>query len=423
MFSIKNVVIISLLVCSLTFAGSIIKEFQFPPQSINVNYRDGYDFVSLPGCNAYLEELGKPTIPFVNLNVLIPPSAEIKSIEILNSKQTEISGKYFLFPAQLPRPISYQGDMIFTSPDEETYNMSVAYPNKITEIIPSGNKSGFRIGGVFLYPLQYIPKERKLILYEKIKIKINYEEGKYNITELTRSQKNLFQPDVKNLVINPEDIERFSPNERVSDNPDIDYVILTSSSLESRFIPLVTWLRKTGLWAETRTTSWVNSNYPGRDLPEKIRNFIREYYISEGLKYILLAGDVSVVPKRGAYVSNQSYTDSMIPCDLYYADLQYSWDGNQNNIFGDNWTINGRKDTVDLYYDLYIGRWPVQTSSEIDTMIRKLFTYSRNPDTLYQKRILLPAGFIRTDYNEKWSQDSIANLSPVDWTDRVIDMG
>jgi len=410
-------VIVNLITCSLIFAGSIVKEFEFPVSVLKFDYIDNYSLVSLKGCDLLLQETGQPIIPFANLNVLIPPSSEITNIEILESKRTEIAGEYFLCPAQPPRPISFEGEIPFVSPDEATYQLATEYPQKIDEIIPSGNKSEFRIGGVFLYPLQYIPKERKLILYEKLKIKINYEENRYEVGSLTQSQKQLFKTEIKDLVINPENIEAFSPQVKVTDNPDIDYIILTSTTLEPRFASLVNWLKKTGFLTETRTTSWVSTNYTGRDLQEKIRNFVRDYFTNHGLKYILLAGDHSIIPSRQARAVVGSDVGD-IPSDLYYLDLQWSWDGNNNNIFGET-----TYDTVDFYYDLYGGRWSFETTAEVDTMIRKFMTYVKNPDTLYQKRLLLPAALLWTGYTHMQSQDSIANLSPTGWTDREIDMG
>jgi len=75
-----------------------------------------------------------------------------------------------------------------------------------------------------------------------------------------------------------------------------------------------------------------------------------------------------------------------IACDLYYADLDWSWDGDNDNKFGE-WG----EDTVDLYHDVYIGRVPVENTSQINNFINKLFRYLKTPDTTYQKRLLLPA--------------------------------
>lgn len=419
---LKNIVVLVAVVLIIfgvaqARTGSIVKEFAFPAHSLKVNSVNGYDLVTLRGCDLTIQEIGKPIIPFVNLNVLIPPSAEITSIEILDSKQIEISGKYNIYPGQNPYPLSYQDERVFVEPDREIYNLTTPYPGYLTKTILSGNKSGFRIGSFFLYPLQYIPQEGKLILNERIRIKINYEENHYEVWSLTESQKNLFQSDIKNLVINPEDIEKFAPPIKASDPTNIDYVILTSSSLESRFTPLVNWLKKIGYNTETRNVTWVNSNYTGRDLQEKIRNFIRDYFTNYGMKYILLAGDHSIIPSRQARAVVGSYVGN-IPCDLYYLDLQWSWDGNNNNIFGE-----ASYDTVDLYYDLYGGRWPVETPAEVDTLIRKFFTYVKNPNIGYQKRMMLPAAFLWSGYDHTTSQNMIAGYSPTGWTDRVIDMG
>ncbi|MCX7836632.1 MAG: C25 family cysteine peptidase [candidate division WOR-3 bacterium] len=418
---VKNILIILFFV-NLIFSGSIIKEFSF--EKIDFKKIDNYDLINVEGCDVRLEEIGKPIIPFKNINILIPPSAEISSIEILKLERKELPGNYYLYPAQMPRPISeYEKDYPFII-DQEFYEREEEYPEEIYRIIPSGCKSGFRIGGIFLFPLHYIPKEKKLILYSKIRIKINYEEGKYDVIWLTRSQKELFSKDLKYLVINPEDIERFSPPIRLSDNPDIDYVILTDTNLVSAFIPLRNWLRKTGLWTEIRTTQWVNNNYSGRDLPEKIRNFIKNYFQTQGLKYVLLGGDAdtnaAVVPMRYTGPLTVSGYTRYIACDLYYADCnEWSWDGDNDNNFGE-WVI---ADTVDLYHDVYVGRLPVENASHISNFITKLSKYLKTPDTTYQKKLLLPGAYLFPGYNYMLSQESIANLSPSGWIDRLLDQG
>jgi hypothetical protein len=282
--------------------------------------------------------------------------------------------------------------------------------------IRSGCKSGYRIVGLFLYPISYIPKDSILFLYKKLTVRIEYEEGKYESQYLTTSQKELFSKDVEKLVINPEDINQYSPPPHQVGYPEIDYVIITSSELTEHFEPLVNWLRKTGIWAETiSTTSINNMGYGGRDLQENIRKFNIDYFDNHGLKYVLLAGDVSIIPARLARAYCGGDTGD-ISCDLYYADLQGTWDDNNDNIFGEP-----EVDSVDLYYDLYLGRVSVEDNDEVSRYINKLFTYEKTPDTLYQKRLLLPAAYLWPDYNHMLSQYSIADLSPTGWTDDTID--
>jgi len=418
----RNLVFL-LLISSLVFGTSIVKEFTFSEKNLTIKKVDGYDRLEMtepikfqPNASYFIypTEEGKPLIPFYSISLLIPATAEIIGVTVLDYEIVTIPGEYFLYPTQRPIPITQDVPIKFVPPDNSIYSLITEYPGKRVAIIKSGCKSGYRIAGIFLYPISYIPKEKSLFLYKRIKVRIDYEEGVYQPQLLTPSQKMLFSKDVKNLVINHEDIERFSPPIRQSDDPDIDYIIITSSTLTANFMPLVNWFRKTGIWADTISTTRINSSYSGRDSQEKIRNFIKDYYTNHGLKYVLLAGDNSIIPARQARASVSGETGN-IPCDLYYIDLQWSWDGNNNNIFGEQ-TV----DTVDLYCDLYVGRASVENATEVATFINKLFTYEKNPDTTYQKRILLPWGTLWSGYDSRQSQDSIANYSPGGWTDRFI---
>ena len=423
----RLIILLSSILVSSLFGASIVKDFHFSENDLRIERVDGYDLLEMRDF-IYPTEESKPLIPFYSVSFLIPSTAEIKNVTIIDSEKIEIPGEYLIYPTQRPRAIFQEKPETFVMPNESIYSLANEYPEERVETIRSGCKSGYRIAGLLLYPISYIPKEKKIFLYTRIKLSIEYEEGVYEPPYLTPSQKALFSQDVKNLVINPEDINRFSPLIRQTANPEVDYIIITNTSLKNKFLPLVNWLRKTGLWADTISTSRISSNYTGRDLPEKIRNFIKDYFNTQGLKYVLLGGSNSIIPKRGCYAqisTNPPTTDSFIPCDLYFADLDYSWDGNQNNIFGDTFTISGLTDTVDLYSDLYVGRWPVQwaATAAVDTMIRKLMTYTKNPDTLYQKRALLVGAFLWNGYNHMQSQDSISNLSPGDWIDQVINQG
>jgi Peptidase family C25 len=64
---------------------------------------------------------------------------------------------------------------------------------------------------------------------------------------------------------------------------------------------------------------------------------------------VLLGGDVQYVPDRKCYLTVEVNTD-VIPADLYYADLQYSWNSDGNSHYGE------MTDSVDLYHDVYVGR-------------------------------------------------------------------
>ncbi|MEO0093489.1 MAG: C25 family cysteine peptidase [candidate division WOR-3 bacterium] len=418
-FSIFTYMLILLALVSTGLqAGSITEKFNFAQNEIGFKKIGEFDLPVMRDW-LYTAEIGKPMIPYMSFQVLVPPTAEVTEVKVLSFKKVEIEGKYYIHPSQPPVPISYKGEIPFVPPDEATYNSTEEYPARLVDFVPTGSKSGYRISGVEVYPLHYVPKERRLFLYTELVLEIIYEEGKVAPQPLTESQKRLFGAEVRSLIINKKDLKRFEPPTKLIDQGnEIDYLIITSNTLASNFQPLVEWKTKKGWNTKIRNTNWINSSYSGRDLQEKIRNYIRTCWADSGLKFVLLAGDSSIVPPRlaRAYVNTEI---GNIPCDLYYADLQWSWDGNNDNIFGDTWTT-GSGDTVDLYYDVYIGRASVETASEISNFLNKLFTYEKNPNTDYIKRILLPWGVLWSGYDSKQSQDSIAKYTPAGWTDRYI---
>ncbi|MBM3315884.1 hypothetical protein FJY71_08635, partial [candidate division WOR-3 bacterium] len=138
---------------------------------------------------------------------------------------------------------------------------------------------------------------------------------------------------------------------------------------------------------------------------------VRDYYTNHGTTWLLLGGDNSVVPCRQARAVVGSYTGN-IPCDLYYADLEWSWDGDNDNIFGE-----AGQDTVDFYYDLYVGRASVDNQTEAQTFCSKVLTHEQNPPTDYLRRILLVDAELWSGYNDEQSNDSIANITPAGWSD------
>jgi hypothetical protein len=229
---------------------------------------------------------------------------------------------------------------------------------------------------------------------------------------LTPEQRDRALAGMRSLVKNPEDLERFSPLAANLGLPEIAYLIITNDALAPEFVPFAEYRTSRGLRAEIRTEEWIDRNYEGRDLQEKTRNLIIDYFEHRGLSYVLLAGDNDEVPCRRIRVSVGEETGN-IPTDLYFGDLDYSWDSNQNDLFGE------MSDSVDFYADVIVGRASVDRASQVQNFIAKVKTYEGNPATDYIKRNLLPSGWLwqSIGYHGKFVNDSIANLTPSGWTD------
>jgi hypothetical protein len=401
------------LVPLLAMAGFVTKTFSFDSQDLRFSKANGYDVVEMADFISTLEP-GEPMMPAAVFNVLVPPTATVTGIEATPLDPEVIPGNWLIHPAQHPVPISATEMPEFVDPDPAVYGSKARYPGALVDWNRTGTKSEFRICGFAIRPLSYLPSTGELALYRNIKVTIRYQENDRNPVTLTPSQVEAFSEDVRQLVINPEDLKRFSPPSAELDDPEVHYVVITHTSLEGGFRTLADWRIRKGWNTEIKNTDWISSNYSGRDLQEKIRNFIIDYYENRGLRYVLLAGDNGYIPGRRCHARVNNST-GYIPADVYYADLQWSYDGNRNNTFGEM-----GYDTVDLFYDVYVGRASVDNSSQVSTFVNKVLGYEKNPTTDYLKKFCLPYVWLWSGYSGKVCNDSIAAMTPAGWTDFYI---
>ncbi len=164
---------------------------------------------------------------------------------------------------------------------------------------------------------------------------------------------------------------------------DYEHVTITTSALRSHFAPLSDFIEASlGLNDTVVVLSDIYASCPGRDNQEKIRNFIKDAYADWSTTHVLLGGDADVVPCRLAYGRVNSQTE-YIPCDLYYSDLDGTWDGDGDNIFGEP------TDGVDMYPDVYVGRVPASNATSVDRFVSRTTSYGGNSSAPYLENVLL----------------------------------
>ncbi len=396
-------------ITSLIRAGVITETIEFAPADFQFTTQNGYDVVTLQG-QVTTTEKGKPYLPAVTYYYLIPPTAEITSAKVVSYSIYDFTGKYTPYPGQAVRPFSAKGNIPFVEPDAGVYGSAEPYPRDIVRAIPSGSLSGYRLAGIILYPVQFLPADKKLRLYKTITLEINYSEGRHAAIPLTKSQADFSGAEVKGLVRNPEAVAYWRPAEYNARAGEVDMVIITSTSEVANWNALKTWKTKKGINTVVMSTDSVYAHYAGRDNQEKIRNFIRDYWQTKGLKYVLLGGDDMIIPDRKTNLwVEESTIVGDIPTDMYYADLQWSWDGNHNDLFGE------MEDTVDLFHDVYVGRAPVDNAFNIATFTRKDTMFEKHPDTTYIRTLLLPSEMLFDPYHGKYPNNIIASYFPGSW--------
>ncbi len=404
-----------ILLPAVLLGGTITESFQFAPRDFVFDKVNGYDVVALPG-QYWTSEPGRPNLPLAVYNVLIPPDAEVTSVGVTGIVSEALPGEFDIHPTQRPYVLS-QAQPAFVEPDRVTYSSDSPYPTQVATFTASGCMGGFRIAGLQIAPLQYVPAQKQLRVITRLNLAVHYVEKQHQVVRLDQSQIDLMAEHVRTMVRNPEQIAVWHPEARVSDDWLCDMLVITNSALAASFQPFADWKTREGFKTIIVQTESIYAAYAGRDNQEKIRNCVIDYWQNHGLKWLLLGGDDQVVPVRLARQTVEGNVGD-IATDLYYADLQYSWDSNHNNLFGE------MDDSVDLYYDVFAGRWTADNASDVAMFFAKDTMYERHPDSSYIKKVLFGSIMLFPPFHGKVINHIMADLFPSSWAfDHLEDPG
>jgi hypothetical protein len=376
--------LVSLLAVTVALGGTVSHTLTIAPGDVTRSESDDFAVIGLelePAgvTRSWTAVPGEPLLPVISGSVLIPAGAEVEEITVTPLARAEL-GVHRVHPVQPMRPLSQFAGIPFVGPDPAVYAGDEVYPAVPLAAVPAGNKSGYRVAGFLYCPFEYRPASGRLALVTRARVDVRYRENAVPVTPLTPGQDRLFAPDVARLVVNPGDVARMAPPVVETDAGEVDVVMFTSSTLAPALTGLRGWLARKGYFAEIVRHDTLST--PGRDTQEKMRNFVKRLFAENGLKYVILAGDYQHCPVRYGYLPYSTYN---VPADMYFGDLDGSWDANGNNNFGE---MEG--DSVDLFHDVYVGRLPFDDAGHAATFLRKDTTYEMLPDTGYLDDVLLP---------------------------------
>jgi hypothetical protein len=370
----------------------------------------GYDLVYFEGCG-FTEDIGAPQMPVFVLRYLIPLSAKLDSVYIVNKTQEQIAGNYYLLPGQHPIILDGSPAPEFVYPNDSIYNLPGPYPGRDIELVNDGNYMGRHIVTIRLLPLVYFPYDSVLDLNTSLEFIISYsmDNGTFEVPKrISFRRSEIIERQVESLVENFEitdDIDKglikiesnnyFPDGLQITTQPSIsgsmpDYIIITNNELKPSFSELALWKTKKGVPSIVVTIEEIIPQYEGVDDQEKIRNYLKDVYKYWGPGiFLLIGGDVEIVPSRN-YQGNGLFTD------LYYATIDGNWNANGNNYFGEcSETTN--IDNVDFEYDFFLGRAPVESEVETNNFINKIISYEQldmiSDDQEFVKNSLFIEGF------------------------------
>ncbi|MBU7012623.1 MAG: hypothetical protein HXS46_18225 [Theionarchaea archaeon] len=368
------------------------------PDSFSVDYE--FEAVEVEGQwmieDTLLREIpGEPLMPYKPAQILLPQGSEVTEITILTS-EPYIGEGYEIPWGQVPSTFSGAESAQKVDRNLEVYDSDDWYLGTLYEYVSVESFRGYDILFINLFPVDYRPRSGTVKFHEQMTVVVHYTEGPPN--DMCRNSDE-DRAAIGGMVNNEEVLQTYA---EVTDQcaPQLpggpyEYVIITNSSLESKFQQLADWKANFVNGARVVTVEWIYSEFSGSDNQEKIRKFIRAAYFSWNTTYCLLGGDVSVVPYRGFYASVEDDIDYDMAADMYYGCLDGTF-----NADGDNYWAEP-EDGVDWLEEVFIGRAPVWLGFEAQNFVNKVIAYEQSDR---QKIIQFHASYLKSG-NDPDSRD------------------
>ncbi|MGB7060979.1 MAG: C25 family cysteine peptidase [Candidatus Zixiibacteriota bacterium] len=340
---------------------------------------------------------GKPNLPSKIFAIAIPPGAEVAGVTFDLGEGITLSGAYKISPSPLPRVIGQEDPLLYERDRrtyEENYNSVYGsdepYPASVGEVVRFAGFRKYNLVDVRITPFTYRPQSGQLTYYPEVTVRVDYTIPKGLSPQDMMVDDIARQEEVARDIILNYDQARSWYSGAGGSKEDYDFVIITLDALTSSITPLVDWEITKGRTVNVVTTSWINSNYTGYDLAERMRNFLRDKYPSGqwGIEDVLLIGHYDDVPMRR---TEQDLGYGKPETDFYYAELSLpddqSWDADQDHRWGEN------SDPIDFYNEVNVGRIPWSNASTVQNICNKSVAYEQNNIPTFKKNILLLGAF------------------------------
>lgn len=331
-----------------------------------------FDILTIPGAS-HLTTSGKPALPMVTRFVEIPQIGSdnknpvMVEAEIIYSDAKELDD-YYVYPAQeFPEEFPNATHPEFQY-DESFYNMTdFFYPEDIVPLDGHERSSMIflrehRLLALNLCPVQFNPATRKVRVYSKIEVRLNYDQPAEVDPVSSRTYSPAFEELLDNFVLN----YLYSPSQYFStgasgyrqENDGAEYLIITHDNFYDEILPLAKWKQKKGLTTKVVKTSQIQTG--GSLTASDIKDYIQDAYDdwTPTPAYILLVGDSEFIPTNYETTHpSDSHGGFDIASDLHYV------------------TVHG----TDYFPDIFIGRLSVDSDDHITTIVNKILKYERNP--------------------------------------------
>jgi len=330
---------------------------------LNHHSVNGADYVSveLPQGVKSLDR-GMPDMDIIPVTLAIPNDA---SMEI-----SIVASDYVEYKDMLIAPS--KGNIYRNvNPDEVPYKFNSAY--SLNEFLPNQQVimrdpfvvRDFRGQSFVVKPFQYNPVSHVLRVYSHLTIEVKSDRNRAPINPLSSAKSTInVDPDfaaVYQSLFKNYPALQYTP---VSDQGKM--LVVCADQFLAQIQPLVDWKIKKGIGVTVIPASQFGGN------PAAIKDQITALYFDQGLKYVLLVGDINQIPSFSA------------------------WTGASDPTYG---YLVGN----DSYAEVFVGRISAESTADVVTQVDRILHYERNvtaADTWLSKGVVIGSNQGPGDDNE-----------------------
>jgi len=289
---------------------------------------------------------GQAKLPKIRRMIEIPqganPTITITSDIWESTSLDELDLPSRIIPVQPPvmKPESNENDIII---DDEYYNTDKYIPEEKVKILEIKEIRGRRLALIEIATVLYNPAKGDLQLMISCDVIIDLPGSNVEktINSIERYSSPAFEEMYEHIFLN----YGFYENMAQSSKDPEGFLIIVHDAFNDEITPLANW--KTTMGYDTTVT--LTSSIPGGVSADNIKDYIEDAYNNWTIppSYILLVGDTPQIP---AFTGSASGGET----DTYFV------------------TMDG-----DIFPDIFIGRFPADTETQVNTMVNKTIYYEQ----------------------------------------------
>ncbi len=326
--------------------GNLIISFEFPGFTKNEVELENTEYQLLKitgfGINS---EIGSPALP-TRLEKIALSGDTNPIVTVISSEFVELEN-ISIAPMQ-----PFPEEDLQTSENYEInstiYNSNIYYPNDISSLQDVQIFRNIPIAYIRVNPVQFNPSEKRVRIYTRVKIKVDFNEKSTVIQKNTSNYSENPKPVLLNTIINSGSYNDNATLAKSFDKEErIGYLIVTTPEFRVAADTLASWKRQLGFdveiisqqnWTTTQVKNTVQTAYNSWETPPS---------------YLLLLGDQNDVPSE-----EKTYED-----EIWYLSVYYT-------------CMDGPGDKLP---DMAQGRIPADNLTEAMVVVNKIIEYEKNP--------------------------------------------